>query len=284
MVVHPAPGHAEGTLVNALLGAVKNLSGIGGELRPGIVHRLDKGTSGVVLVAKNDRTHRALAAQFAGRSVEKTYLALAWGVMDEDEGVFEAALGRDVKDRKKISVRSRRARPAVTRWKVLKRLADATLLEVHPETGRTHQIRVHLATALHPVLGDPEYGPGGPRGRAFRKASIRHGFGDRLALHAWRIAFAHPTGKIPMEIVAPPPPELVTLLPETKPARKRRAEGTADMRGGLGETALPSARGRARSPSAPAPAGRRGDAEVRSGRTPQAAPATPPARARKARG
>jgi 23S rRNA pseudouridine1911/1915/1917 synthase len=214
MVVHPAPGHPGGTLVNALLAVLPTLSGIGGVARPGIVHRLDKGTSGVVLVAKNDRAHRALAAQFAGREVEKTYLALAWGVLTADEGVWDTPIGRDQKDRQKISVRSRHPRAAVTRWRVLRRLSDATLVEVHPETGRTHQIRVHLANALHPVLGDTTYAPRGGRESAYRRASVKHGFRDRLALHAWKIRFTPPGKRAPREIEAPLPEELQRLLPE----------------------------------------------------------------------
>ncbi|HEY6000355.1 MAG TPA: RluA family pseudouridine synthase [bacterium] len=214
MVVHPAPGHPGGTLVNALLAAVPTLSGIGGEVRPGIVHRLDKGTSGVVLVAKNDRAHRALAAQFAGRTVAKTYLALAWGVFAENEGVCDTPLGRDTKDRQKISARTRRPRAAITRWRVLRRLTDATLVELHPETGRTHQIRVHLAGMRHPILGDPAYGPRGPASaKAYRRASVRHGFRERLALHAWKLRFAPPGRRAPLEIEAPPPPEFAHLLP-----------------------------------------------------------------------
>ena len=214
MVVHPAPGHPGGTLVNALLNALPALSGIGGVARPGIVHRLDKGTSGVVLVAKNDAAHRALAAQFARREVEKTYVALAWGVLQQDEGLWDAPIGRDRKDRQKISVRSRRPRAAVTRWRVLRRLPDATLVEVHPETGRTHQIRVHLANALHPILGDTTYAPRGGRESAYRRASIRHGFRDRLALHAWKIRFTPPGRRTPLEITAPLPEELQRLIPE----------------------------------------------------------------------
>jgi 23S rRNA pseudouridine1911/1915/1917 synthase len=213
MVVHPAPGHAGGTLVNALLGSVRTLSGIGGEIRPGIVHRLDKGTSGVVLVAKNDRAHRALAAQFAGRTVEKTYLALAWGVLPDNEGQWDAAIGRDPKDRQKISVRTRHPRAATTRWRVVRRLPDSTLLELHPETGRTHQLRVHLANALHPILGDAIYAPRGGRESAYRRASVKHGFRDRLALHAWKIRFTPPSRRTPMEVVAPLPPELARLYP-----------------------------------------------------------------------
>jgi 23S rRNA pseudouridine1911/1915/1917 synthase len=211
MVVHPAPGHAGGTLVNALLGAITNLSGIGGELRPGIIHRLDKGTSGIVVVAKNDRAHRALSAQFAERTVEKTYLAVVWGVTREEEGVIEAAIGRDTKDRKKISPNSRRPRPAVTCWWAIRHLPDATLLEVRPETGRTHQIRVHLAGAHHPILGDDLYGPRPGRESAYRKTGVRLGFRDRLALHAWKIVFRHPVSGKPVAVTAPLPPEFDRL-------------------------------------------------------------------------
>jgi len=212
MVVHPAPGHPGGTLVNALLAAVPTLSGIGGEIRPGIVHRLDKGTSGVVIVAKNDRAHRSLAAQFAGREVQKTYLALAWGVLPANEGLWDTAIGRDMKDRQKISPRTRHPRAAVTRWQVLRRFPGITLVELHPETGRTHQIRVHLAAAQHPILGDTIYAPRGGRESAYRRASVKHGFRDRLALHAWKIAFKHPVRRTPLEIVAPLPPELERLM------------------------------------------------------------------------
>lgn len=211
MVVHPAPGHPGGTLVNALLGTLTNLSGIGGELRPGIIHRLDKGTSGIVLVAKHDRAHRALAAQFAGRTVAKSYLAVAWGRMPGREGILETPIGRDAKDRKRISAHSRRPRPALTRWRVLRQMPEAALLEVRPETGRTHQIRVHLAAAQHPVLGDQLYGPRPGRESAYRKVSVRYGFRDRLALHAWKIRFAHPATQAAIEVVAPLPPELERL-------------------------------------------------------------------------
>ncbi len=255
MVVHPAPGHPGGTLVNALLAALPTLSGIGGEIRPGIVHRLDKGTSGVILVAKNDRAHRALAAQFAGRTVGKTYLALAWGSFAQDEGRYDTPIGRDTKERQRISARTRRPRAAATGWRVVRRLADATLLELHPETGRTHQIRVHLAGAQHPVLGDPVYAPRGGRESAYHRASIRHGFRERLALHAWKLSFTPPSRRTPMEITAPLPEQFAALLPEADVSPKAARESRrGDAKGG--------------SPTARTEGSTVG---VRSGRTPQPA-------------
>ena len=188
MVVHPAAGHARHTLVNALLHHVTDLSGIGGALRPGIVHRLDRGTSGLIVVAKHDRSHGELARQFRCREVEKTYVALVWGAMEAGRQI-DLAIGRDPVDRKKISTRSRRPRAAVTRVVGAEQLDGATLLEVRIVTGRTHQIRVHLRAAGHPVVGDPDYGgvrrrlP--PRLRALQRL-------ERPFLHASRLVFGHP--------------------------------------------------------------------------------------------
>lgn len=212
MVVHPAPGHHGGTLVNALLHQISSLSGAGGPLRPGIIHRLDKDTSGVILVAKNDRAHRKLSSQFTCRKVVKTYLAVAAGLFCSREGVWETAIGRDRRDRKKISPRTSRPRPAVTRWRLLQPLEGAALLELNPETGRTHQIRVHLAEDRHPVLGDPIYGPKPRRGSVYHSACERYGFARRLALHAWKISCLHPGTGSPLELEAPPPPEFGRLL------------------------------------------------------------------------
>ncbi|MDX1649531.1 MAG: RluA family pseudouridine synthase, partial [Myxococcota bacterium] len=157
MVVHPAPGHAGGTLVNALLHRCGDLAGIGGVLRPGIVHRLDRGTSGVMVVAKNDAAHLALAAQFHDHTVERLYLAFVRGAPRQDAGRVDRPIGRHPRDRKRMSVAARHGRPARTAWRVRTRWprAGASLLEVRPETGRTHQIRVHLASAGLPLLGDP---------------------------------------------------------------------------------------------------------------------------------
>lgn len=188
MVVHPAAGHADGTLVNALLHHVRDLSGIGGELRPGIVHRLDRGTSGLIVVAKHDRAHAELARQFADREVRKEYAALVWGGVQPGRRI-DLPVGRDPVDRKRISTRSRRAREAVTRIVAAEPLEGVTLVRVAIATGRTHQIRVHLSAIGHPVVGDAVYGgcrkhpP--PHLRAVRSL-------NRPFLHAARLGFAHP--------------------------------------------------------------------------------------------
>ena len=179
MVVHPAAGNADGTLVNALLYHLDSLSGIGGEMRPGIVHRLDKDTSGLMLAAKDDKTHEALSRQLADRKMEKHYRAVVSGRMRESEGVIEKPIGRSRTDRKKMAV-DENGRWARTEWKVLREYPDRTLLDVHIVTGRTHQIRVHMASIGHPVLGDPLYGH-----RNMPKA-------DRLMLHAYSLEFTHP--------------------------------------------------------------------------------------------
>ena len=193
MVVHPAAGHPDGTLVNALLARLDTLGGIGGELRPGIVHRLDKDTSGVMLVAKNDETQAALSRMLKDREIEKHYRALAEGRMKEPEGEIDAPIGRSRKDRKKMAV-DPEGRPAVTRWKVLAEGRDCTLLDVRILTGRTHQIRVHLKSIHHPVCGDPLYG--------FEKGVKV----PCLMLHAYSLSFAHPRTKEKMAFQA--------LLPE----------------------------------------------------------------------
>ncbi len=179
MVVHPAAGNEDGTLVNALLHHLDSLGGIGGELRPGIVHRLDKDTSGLLLVAKNDAAQVALSEQLSARSMEKHYRALVEGNIREDSGRIEAAIARSRKDRKKMAVDDE-GREAITEWTVLERGRTATLLDVHILTGRTHQIRVHMRHIGHPVCGDPIYG--NPKG-----AKV-----PRLMLHAYSLAFTHP--------------------------------------------------------------------------------------------
>ena len=180
MVVHPAAGNEDGTLVNALLHHLDSLGGIGGELRPGIVHRLDKDTSGLLLVAKNDASQLALSRQLQDRRMEKRYRALVEGSLQEDAGRVEAAIARSKKDRKKMAV-DPEGREAITEWTVLARGRGVTLLDVHILTGRTHQIRVHMKHIGHPVCGDPIYGSG-------RGAKV-----SRLMLHAWSLSFTHPT-------------------------------------------------------------------------------------------
>jgi len=213
MVVHPAAGHAEGTLVNALLHHVKDLSGIGGELRPGIVHRLDRGTSGLMVVAKNDQAHAALARQFHDREVEKEYAALVWGVVQAGRRI-DLPIGRDPKDRKKMSARARRARSATTRVTKALQLPGVSLIHVAIATGRTHQIRVHLSEIGHPIVGDAIYG--GVRRRV--AGDLRPVLSlDRPFLHAFRLMFHHPTDGRKMEFESPLPPDLQTVLDQILP-------------------------------------------------------------------
>jgi 23S rRNA pseudouridine1911/1915/1917 synthase len=216
LVVHPGAGHPVGTLVHALLYHRPEVEGVGEERRAGLVHRLDKETSGCLLVAKNDRAHRTLAEQFAARSVEKTYWAFVWGHMRGEEGVLDRPIGRSPHDRQRMSTRSRRARAAVTRWRVLERYSMAEWVEARPETGRTHQVRVHLAEAGHPLLGDVRYGGGAVRARGFQggqralaKAALESA--RRHALHARALAFDQPTSGKRIQVESPLPPDLEAL-------------------------------------------------------------------------
>jgi 23S rRNA pseudouridine1911/1915/1917 synthase len=212
LAVHPGAGRPAGTLVNALLHHVKDLSGVGGVLRPGIVHRLDRGTSGLMVVAKDDATHRGLAAQFAGRTVEKEYLAVVLGVPRPQEGEITMPIGRDPVQRKRMSVRAPRGRQARSRYVVVEALDGAALVRVHIHTGRTHQVRVHLAALGHPLVGDTTYG--GSREPSSRTRAAREALRTfpRPALHAARLAFTHPaTGeRLPLE--SPLPPDVAGLL------------------------------------------------------------------------
>jgi 23S rRNA pseudouridine1911/1915/1917 synthase len=213
MVVHPAAGNPAGTLVNALMYHCKDLSGINGVLRPGIVHRLDKDTSGVMVVAKNDGAYRHLTKQFKNRIVEKVYLALAHGTLGKEEGSIDSAIGRHPSERKRMSTRTKRGRPALTQWRVLERFKGITFLELFPKTGRTHQIRVHLASIGHPILGDPLYGrkakPGAIEDPMLRKCVETMA---RQALHAHRLGFIHPQTGERVEFVSPIPKEFRDVL------------------------------------------------------------------------
>jgi 23S rRNA pseudouridine1911/1915/1917 synthase len=210
MVVHPGAGHAGGTLVNALLHHVKDLSGVGGELRPGIVHRLDRGTSGLMVAAKNDNAHQELSRQFSDREVEKEYIALAWGVVHAGRRI-DAPIGRDPNDRQKMSTRARRARHAVTRVTFSRDFDGVSLLRVAIATGRTHQIRVHLSAIGHPIVGDSTYGGVRRRTAAHLRAVQRL---ERPFLHSARLAFTHPADGRRVEFDSPLPLDLQSVLDE----------------------------------------------------------------------
>lgn len=211
MVVHPSPGNTSGTLVNALQAHCSQLSGIGGIERPGIVHRLDKDTSGAIVVAKDDATHRGLARQFAERQVKKRYLAIVRGNLREGEGVIDAAVGRHPVYRQKMSTHTRVGRQAVTEFHVLERFGAYTLVELCPRTGRTHQIRVHMAAVGHPLLGDPTYGRNRQEDHRSPLAQRLSWF-RRQALHAWVLGFVHPATEAWLECRAPLPTDLEQLL------------------------------------------------------------------------
>lgn len=205
MVVHPANGNPDGTLVNAILAICKNsLSGIGGELRPGIVHRLDKDTSGLIIVAKNDKAHINMSEQIKDRKVKKTYIALVRGNVPEEEATINMPIGRSTKDRKKMAV-TKSGKQAITHFKVLKRYSKYTLLEIKIETGRTHQIRVHMAEIGYPVVGDTVYSNG------------KNEFGvEGQMLHAYKLEFAHPITNKHMELIAPLPQYFEDILKKIK--------------------------------------------------------------------
>ncbi len=200
MVVHPAPGNPSGTLVNALLYRFQTLSGAGGEIRPGIVHRIDRMTSGLLVVAKNDFAHEALARQFAEHTAHREYLCLVHGNLKEDSGTVDAPIGRHKTDRKRMAV-TEDGRRAVTHWHVLERFGTETLLNVRLETGRTHQIRVHMAYIKHPILGDEVYGSPAP------KLGL-----NGQALHGYRLTFSHPRTGETMSFTAPLPDDFITAI------------------------------------------------------------------------
>ncbi|MBW2724158.1 MAG: RluA family pseudouridine synthase [Deltaproteobacteria bacterium] len=210
MVVHPAPGHPRGTLVNALLHHCDDLAGVGGVLRPGIVHRLDRGTSGVMVVAKNDAAHRHLAKQFHDHTIDRTYWAFVRSIPGAESGEVDGPIGRHPRDRKRMSIRSDSGRAALTRWRIVIRYPASGIsrLEIRPETGRTHQIRVHLSSVGMPIVGDPVYGRqrDKKRGQGFRIEL------ERPALHAARLGFSHPRSGDRLDFEAPLPEDLAALL------------------------------------------------------------------------
>jgi 23S rRNA pseudouridine1911/1915/1917 synthase len=214
MVVHPAPGHPGGTLVNALLHHVQDLSGIGGTLRPGIVHRLDKDTSGLMVVAKGDDAHVALSNAIRRREVRRIYRAVAWGHLPESPMTVDQPMGRDPRDRKRMAV-VEDGRRALTRFRVRERWRAAEYLDVSLKTGRTHQIRVHLAFLGHPVVGDPVYGAGWGRGmggeaRGWARELERRA--QRQMLHASTLAFRHPRTGESLTFRASPPPDMASVV------------------------------------------------------------------------
>ncbi len=204
MVVHPAAGHASGTLVNGLMAHCKDLSGINGVLRPGIVHRIDKDTSGLLMIAKNDHAHEKLVNQLVQKTVTRKYQAIVHGVISHDVGTVDAPIGRDKKDRQAMTVTDDNSRNAVTHFRVIERFKDFTHIECQLETGRTHQIRVHMKYIGYPLAGDPKYGP---------KKSLDI---EGQALHAGILGFIHPRTEEYMEFEAPNPPEFERVLKHLK--------------------------------------------------------------------
>jgi 23S rRNA pseudouridine1911/1915/1917 synthase len=238
LVVHPGAGNRSGTLVNALLHRCPDLAGIGGVLRPGIVHRLDKDTSGVLVVAKDDPAHRSLSDQFRKHTVQRKYLGIVFGQLS-DEGQVDAPVGRHPTQRKKMSARPRKGREARTHWRVLERFRSFNLAEFRLETGRTHQIRVHLSSIGHPILGDPLYG-GRKRLASIEPLSLRQGLQrlKRQALHAASLGFVHPASGEALKFDSPLPADIreaVELL-----RRMDKEEKTRNSERGMGNSEYPA--------------------------------------------
>lgn len=223
IVVHPAAGHPDRTLVNALLFHVSDLSGIGGELRPGIVHRLDKDTSGVLIVAKNDAAHRALTSAWNTDAVRKEYIAVVYGTPSSDRGTIDAPIGRDPRDRKKMGVVAT-GRRAITDYAVTERLRHASVLRCTLHTGRTHQIRLHLKHLGHPIVGDPVYS--GPQWRGIPDKRLQKAISTfpRQALHAERITFVHPRSGETIRVESPLPDDMRGLIDALRESTSRRVD------------------------------------------------------------
>ncbi len=227
LVVHPAPGNWSGTLVNALLHHFKtgtgSFSSIGGKERPGLVHRLDKNTTGVMVVAKQDRAHASLVNQFKRHTINRVYEALIWGVPKKLRGIIEVAIGRDTKDRKKFSARTARPKASATEYRVAEQFNKLVAhVELFPQTGRTHQLRVHLSAIGNPILGDPTYG--GKKVAAVRDVAI-----PRVMLHAKVLGFLHPVSQRAMNFVSPLPADMSAVVNQLRAMRERE---TADMEEG----------------------------------------------------
>jgi len=214
LVVHPAPGHFTGTLVHGLLYHRPQLEGIGGERRAGIVHRLDKDTSGILVVAKSVAAHQYLSGQFKSRKVQKDYLALVHGAMQSDSGTISLPIGRHPVDRKRMSTVSRKSRSAATIWRIRERFRAATLLDVNLKTGRTHQIRVHCAAIRHPIIGDDVYGARRTRKILSKKNDAANVLGavSRQMLHAYRLEFLHPAREITVSFESPVPQDMQAVI------------------------------------------------------------------------
>lgn len=213
MTVHPGAGTSHGTLVNALLGHCTDLSGIGGELRPGIVHRIDKDTTGIIVVAKNDRSHEHLSRQFREHTIKRVYVALVFGSPKQDKGRIESIIGRHPVDRKKMSGKARHGKQAITHWRAIARFPGMTLMQLRLETGRTHQIRVHLSEAGYPLVGDPVYGGAG-KTASIANPQLRELVKDldRQALHARTLGFIHPATGQYMEFDTPLPEDMQRII------------------------------------------------------------------------
>jgi 23S rRNA pseudouridine1911/1915/1917 synthase len=225
LVVHPAPGHPAGTLVNALLHHCPDLGGIGAELRPGIVHRIDKDTSGTLVVAKNAAAVEHLSGQFKQRTVKKDYLALVYGEMPAAAGVIRLPIGRHPLDRKRMSTRSRKGREAETEWRAARRWRGCTLLELRLKTGRTHQIRVHCAAIGRPIVGDPTYGRRKAAGDSPESQAL-FGAIRRQMLHAWRLEIVHPRSGEPMRFESPLPEDMKRLIAGLEVGRRKAEVGS----------------------------------------------------------